>query len=159
MIDLLLEAFPRHYHLSKIFTIEQLDRVSIGQSIFEICDQNAGLCNDGEGTLVVPNPELVTIDSIPARGKREKAISQLSETILKLMEVPEIAAVLGAFPLKLGVFAFRLTDDTDSNHPVVEMTRAFNRFSREVPALKTDGALPHNFIYHQRRYPEPLVFG
>ena len=58
MIELLLEAFPKHYKSTKRFTESQIHHTTLNLDSFELNDINAvGICNESEGSIVFSNKE------------------------------------------------------------------------------------------------------
>ena len=210
MIDLLFEAYPRHYGSSRFIGANQIHHCITDLDHFELSDTIPdGICEDGEGMTVFSNPgkrnisilniekyidlfgnninagkglkcdflvynsakeydNFICVELTKSRekylheyrrddemqeGKRAKAVNQLKATINKLLPVPAIREWIANFQHKTGLFAFRLSEETDDKNPVTQMNMAFNRFSKEVPALQTAGELPDGFIFSQRKYP------
>ncbi len=210
MIDLLTEAYPRHYKSTKQIEPAQIHHSTTNIERFELNDNvSIGICPNGEGVaifsnLINRNIELInfenyinlfgsgvnagkgrkcdflvydapdtprfficaeltkskekyiepyTANSKPKSGKRAMAVAQLSESINKLMAVDEINERISLYQNKIGLFAYRLTDESEADSPVSQMNKAFNRFSEEIPALQTTKLLPNDFVFSQRMYP------
>jgi hypothetical protein len=97
----------------------------------------------------------------PQEGKRAKSVTQLTETIKKLVNVPAIQNRVNQYNKLTGLFAYRLTH-VEQNETDSKLAESLNRFNAPTQILESasqTNILPHGFIFKQILFDNPYNFG
>jgi len=89
-------------------------------------------------------------------GKRATAVLQITNSINKVLQVPELSKIINGIKTKTGLFACRYPK------PIVEslINRSFELFNEPLTLISnvsyTAPNLAHDFVFEQRIFPKPF---